>query len=60
MRLAGQAVGCWDLTHTAAQSTLRMEKLFETQYAELVNRVLFGETLEAQDLLGHKGSETPA
>lgn len=59
VRLAGQAVGWWELTHTTAQSTWpRLERRFEKHYAALVNRVLAGEELQAQGLIGHEGSET--
>lgn len=61
VRLAGQAVGWWELTHTSSQSALaRMERRFEKQYAALANRVLSGEQLVARELLGHEGSESPA
>lgn len=61
VRLAGQAVGWWELTHTTAQSVWpRLEKRFERHYSALVNRVLAGEALQAQGLIGHQGSESRA
>lgn len=61
VRLAGQAVGWWELTHTTAQSAWpRLEKRFEKHYSALVNRVLAGEQLQAQGLIGHQGSESRA
>lgn len=60
VRLAGNAVGWWELTHTTANSAWpRLEKRFTRHYAALVNRVMAGEPLEAQGLLEHDGSRTP-
>jgi hypothetical protein len=61
VRLAGAAVGWWDLTHTTAQSQWpRLEKRFARHYGALVNRVMAGETLTPRHLLEHDGSRTPA
>ena len=44
VRMAGQAVGWWDLTHGGGESrTDRMERRFRKEYAALVNRVMAGE-----------------
>ncbi|WP_152618928.1 replication protein P [Halomonas sp. KHS3] len=54
VRMAGQAVGWWDLTHGGGESrTDRMERRFRKEYAALVNRVMEGEQLQARTLIGH-------
>ncbi|QTP57235.1 hypothetical protein HNO53_20645 [Billgrantia antri] len=61
VRLAGQSVGWWDLTHTTAQSQWpRLEKRFGREYSALVNRVMAGEDLTPRQLLEHDGSRTRA
>lgn len=59
VRLAGQAVGWWDLTHGGGESrTDRMERRFRKEYAALVNRVMAGEQLQAYGLLIHRSKLT--
>lgn len=54
VRMAGQAVGWWDLTHGGGESrTDRLERRFRKEYTALVNRVMAGEQLQARTLLGH-------
>ncbi len=61
VRLTGQAVGWWDLTHTTAPSQwVRIEKRFARHYGALVNRVMAGEELMPRQLLEHDGNRTPA
>ncbi|MBW5800087.1 hypothetical protein IM870_08130 [Halomonas elongata] len=61
VRLAGNAVGWWDLTHTTAQSQWpRLEKRFAKHYAALVNRVMAGEDLAPRQLLEHDGHRSQA
>jgi len=61
VRMAGQSVGWWDLTHTTAQSVWpRLEKRFAKHYGALVNRVMAGEDLAPRQLLEHEGNRTPA
>jgi hypothetical protein len=61
VRLAGAAVGWWELTHTTAQSRWpRLEKRFASEYQALVNRVMAGEELVPRQLLEHDSSRTPA
>lgn len=61
VRMAGAAVGWWDLTHTTAQSQWpKLEKRFERHYTALVNRVMAGEELVPRQLLEHEGSRAPA
>lgn len=61
VRLAGAAVGWWELTHTTAQSQWpRLEKRFAKHYQALVNRVMAGEQLTPRQLLEHDVNRTPA
>src|SRR5690554_1122691 len=61
VRMAGAAVGWWDLTHTTAQSQWpKLEKRFTRHYEALVNRVMAGEELVPRQLLEHEGSRAPA
>ncbi len=54
VRMAGQAVGWWDLTHGGGESRAdRLERRFRKEYAALVNRVMAGEQLQARTLIGH-------
>ena len=59
VRLAGQAVGWWDLTHGGGESrTDRLEQRFRKEYSALVNRVMAGEQLQAYGLLIHRSKLT--
>lgn len=61
VRLAGNAVGWWDLTHTTAASAWpRLEKRFAREYQALVNRVMAGEDLMPRHLLEHDGHRSQA
>ncbi|MDL4861423.1 replication protein P [Halomonas elongata] len=61
VRLAGNAVGWWDLTHTTAQSQWpRLEKRFSREYQALVNRVMSGEDITPRHLLEHDGHRSQA
>lgn len=61
VRLAGQSIGWWELTHTTAQSQwARMERRFAKHYQALVNRVMAGETLTPRELLEHDGNRSAA
>lgn len=61
VRLAGNAVGWWELTHTTAQSQWpRLERRFAKHYTGLVNRVMSGEELTPRHLLEHDGKRSPA
>jgi hypothetical protein len=61
VRMAGAAVGWWELTHTTAQSRWpRLEKRFTAEYQALVNRVMAGEVLTPRQLLEHDSARTPA
>ncbi|AIA76251.1 hypothetical protein FF32_15825 [Halomonas campaniensis] len=54
VRMAGKAVGWWDLTHGGGETrTDRLERRFRKEYAALVNRVMAGEQLQARTLIGH-------
>ena len=54
VRMAGAAVGWWDLTHgSSGTHTSKLERTFRTEYAALVNRVMAGEQLQARTLIGH-------
>ncbi len=54
VRMAGAAVGWWDLTHgSSGTHTSKLERTFRTEYAALVNRVMAGEQLQARGLIGH-------
>ena len=54
VRMAGQAVGWWDLTHGGGESRAdRLERRFRKEYTALVNRVMGGEQLQPRSLIGH-------
>ncbi|WP_224107259.1 replication protein P [Vreelandella aquamarina] len=54
VRMAGAAVGWWELTHGGGESRAsRQESRFRKEYGALVNRVLAGEQLQARHLVGH-------
>lgn len=54
VRMAGRAVGWWDLTHGGGEGrTDRLERRFSKEYAALVNRVMAGERLQPRTLIGH-------
>ncbi|MDT0499688.1 MULTISPECIES: replication protein P [unclassified Halomonas] len=61
VRLAGNQVGWWELTHGGDEAkAARLEKGFAKHYGALVNRVMAGEDLAPRELLEHDGSRTPA
>lgn len=61
VRLAGQAVGWWELTHGGGETkAARLEKTFAREYTALVNRVMRGEELVPRQLLEHDGSRSAA
>ena len=61
VRMAGQSIGWWELTHTTAQSQWpRLERRFAKHYQALINRVLAGEELTPRHLLEHDGSRSAA
>lgn len=54
VRMAGAAVGWWELTHGGGESRAsRMESRFRKEYGALVNHVMSGEQLQARTLIGH-------
>lgn len=54
VRMAGQAVGWWELTHGGGDTrTSRLESRFRKEYTALVNRVMGGEQLQSRSLIGH-------
>ncbi|WP_447896023.1 replication protein P [Vreelandella sp. GE22] len=54
VRMAGAAVGWWDLTHGGGDTRAsRLESRFRKEYAALVNRVMRGEQLQPRHLIGH-------
>lgn len=61
VRMAGAAVGWWDLTHGSSDThTSKLERTFCTEYAALVNRVMAGEQLQARTLIGHDSQKNRA
>ncbi|MGV2930175.1 replication protein P [Vreelandella venusta] len=61
VRMAGAAVGWWDLTHgTSDTHTSNLERTFRTEYAAMVNRVMAGEQLQARTLIGHDSQKNRA
>lgn len=59
VRMAGQAVGWWDLTHGGGETrTDRLERRFRKEYTALINRVMAGEWLKPRTLLGHDSQLT--
>ncbi|MGE4534681.1 replication protein P [Halomonas sp.] len=61
VRLAGQAVGWWELTHGGGETrAARLEKRFAKEYQALVNRVMEGDDLTPRQLLEHDGSRSAA
>ncbi|MCK0743584.1 replication protein P [Chromohalobacter nigrandesensis] len=61
VRMAGQSVGWWDLTHTTAKSQWpRLEKRFAKHYQALVNRVMAGEQITPRHLLEDDNSRSAA
>ncbi|MBB3142798.1 replication protein P [Halomonas organivorans] len=61
VRMAGNATGWWELTHTRTKSRIEAaERRFAKHYQALVNRVMAGETLTERQLLEHDGSRSPA
>ena len=60
VRLAGAAVGWWEITHVQPSRVERLEKRFAREYQALINRVLAGEELTPRHLLEHDGSRSAA
>lgn len=60
VRLAGAAVGWWELTHVQPSRVERLERRFAKHYSALVNRVMAGEKIAPRQLLEHDGSRHPA
>ncbi|WP_234250542.1 replication protein P [Billgrantia desiderata] len=60
VRMAGAAVGWWDLRHVSPSRVARLEKRFGKHYGALVNRVMAGEELTPRQLLEHAGSRSRA
>lgn len=61
VRMAGSAVGWWDLTHSTAPSAWsRLERHFTQEYGALVNRLMNGEQLVAYALLESDSNRSPA
>ncbi|MFI0472947.1 replication protein P [Halomonas sp. HMF6819] len=61
VRMAGAAVGWWELTHGGGETRAgRLERQFRREYAALVNRVMAGEQLSARGLIGHDSTMTRA
>ncbi len=61
VRMAGAAVGWWDLTHGSSDThASKLERTFRTEYAALVNRVMAGEQLQARTLIGHDSQKNRA
>ncbi len=60
VRMAGNAVGWWELTHVQPSRVDRLERRFAKHYGALVNRVMAGETLTERQLLEHDSRRTPA
>lgn len=60
VRMAGAAVGWWDLRHVSPSRVARLEKRFGKHYGALVNRVMAGEELTPRQLLEHDGSRSRA
>lgn len=60
VRLAGQAIGWWELTHVQPSRVERLERRYQREYQALVNRVMAGDDLAPRQLLEHDGSRSPA
>lgn len=61
VRMAGQAAGWWELTHTRVKARVEaLERKFSREYQALVNRVMAGDDLAPRQLLEHDGSRSPA
>lgn len=60
VRLAGQAVGWWEITHVMPSRVDRLERRFAREYQALINRVMAGEDLQPRQLLEHDGNRTAA
>ena len=56
VRLAGQALGWWEITHVQPSRVERLERRFAREYTALINRVMAGEDLVPRQLLEHDGS----
>jgi len=60
VRMAGNAVGWWELTHVQPSRVERLEKRFAREYQALVNRVMAGEQLTPRHLLESDGNRSAA
>lgn len=60
VRLAGAAVGWWEITHVQPSRVERLERRFAREYEALVNRVMAGDELTPRHLLEHDGSRSAA
>lgn len=60
VRLAGAAVGWWEITHVVPSRVERLERRFAREYQALINRVMAGEDLTPRQLLEHDGSRSAA
>lgn len=60
VRLAGQAIGWWELRHVLPSRVERLERRFAREYTALVNRVMAGEELVPRQLLEHDGNRSAA
>ncbi|CAM3308483.1 hypothetical protein HALO32_02582 [Halomonas lysinitropha] len=60
VRLAGAAVGWWEITHVQPSRVERLERRFAREYTALINRVMAGEDLTPRQLLEHDGSRSAA
>ncbi|WP_162500808.1 replication protein P [Modicisalibacter coralii] len=60
VRLAGQAVGWWEIQHVMPSRVERLERRFAREYEALINRVMAGENLTPRHLLEHDGNRSAA
>lgn len=60
VRMAGAAVGWWELQHVIPSRVERLERRFAKHYQALINRVMAGEQLQARALLESDGNRSPA
>ncbi|SJN14086.1 hypothetical protein CZ787_13380 [Halomonas citrativorans] len=61
VKLAGCAVGWWDLANVTSQKErLRLKGHFDKEYSALINRAITGERLKSQTLLEHDVARSPA
>lgn len=60
VRLAGQAVGWWELMHVVPSRLSRLESRFSREYQALINRVMAGEELTPRHLIESDAHRSPA